>query len=104
MYNNLVDFGRREESLRPESEVCALLVYVSNQEPLDYPGAPVDLSEAVLHMLLVGLNVPTPDLLQVLVCPQQVVDPVKLQLRVNPLRLGLVLGLLVLPDVKGVLR
>lgn len=104
MYNNLVDFGRREESLRPESEVCALLVDVANQEPLDYPRAPVDLSEAVLHMLLVGLNVPRPDLLQVLVCPQQVGNPVKLQQRVTLPRLGVVLGLLVLPDVKGVLR
>ena len=82
MYNNLVDFGRREESLRPESEVSSLLADVANQEPLDYPGAPVDLSEAVLHMLLVGLNVPRPDLLQVLVRPQQVVDPIKLQPRV----------------------
>jgi len=76
LYNNLVDFGGREESLRPESEVCALLTDVANQEPLDYPGAPIDLSEAVLHMLLVGLNVARPDLLQVLVCSQQVLDPI----------------------------
>ena len=90
--------------MRPESKVCALLTDVANQEPLDYPGAPVDLSEAVLHMLLVGFNVARPDLLQVLVRPQQVVDPVKLQPRVTLPRLGVVLGLLVLPDVKGVLR
>ena len=55
-------------------------------------------------MLLVGLNVATPDLLQVLMSPQQVVDPIKLHPRVNLPRLGVVLGLLVIPDGKGVLR
>ena len=85
----------------PEHEVCALLADVANQEPLDYPGAPVDLSEAVLHMLLVGLNEVGPDLLQVMVCHQQVVGPITLHhRRVNLTRLGV----LVLPDVKGVLR
>jgi hypothetical protein len=57
LYNYLVDFGGCEESLRPVSEVCAVLANVTNQEPLDYPGAPVDLSEALLNVLLVGLNV-----------------------------------------------
>ena len=101
LYYNLVDFGRREESLGPEPEVCALLVDVANQEPLEDPRTLVDLCEAVLHMLLVHLNVArSPDLLQVFMCPQQVVGPIKLHQRVTfPL-----LGVLVLPDVKGVLQ
>jgi sorbitol-specific phosphotransferase system component IIA len=100
LYNYLVDFGGCEQSLRPLSEVCAILVNVTNQEPIDYPGALVDLCEAVFNVLFVGLNVVRRHLLHIMVCHKQVAGPIKLHQRVTLTRLGV----LVLPDVKRVVR
>ena len=86
--------------MRPLSEVCVLLANVANQEPLDYPGAPVDLSEALLNVLLVDLNVVGRHLLHIMVCHKQVAGSIKLHQRVTLTRLRV----LVLPDVKGVVR